>query len=36
MMDQCKELIVKEIAISQGYQEEAISGRIEACFENAN
>lgn len=36
MMDQCKELIVKEIAISQGYDEDAISGRIEACFENAN
>lgn len=36
MMDQCKELIVKEIAISQGYAEDAISGRIEACFENPN
>lgn len=36
MMDQCKELIVKEIAISQGHAEDAISGRIEACFENAN
>ena len=36
MMDQCKELIVKEIAISQGYDEDAISGRIEACFESVN
>lgn len=36
MMDQCKELIVKEIAISQGYDEDAISGRIDACFETPN
>jgi CarD family transcriptional regulator len=36
MLDQCKELLVKEIALSQGYPEEMISGKIEACFETSN
>ena len=33
MMDQCKELIVKEIAISTGDPEGQISTKIESCFE---
>lgn len=34
MMDQCKELIVKEIAISTGTIEKDISGKIESIFQN--
>lgn len=33
MLDQCKELIVKEMAIAQGAAEESISTKIESCFE---
>lgn len=33
MMDQCKELIIKEIAISTGEQEKQIDGQIDACFD---
>lgn len=33
MMDQCKELIIKEIAISTGEAENAIVGKIESCFD---
>lgn len=33
MMDQCKELIIKEIAISTGEAEQAIDGKIESCFD---
>jgi CarD family transcriptional regulator len=32
MLEQCKELIVKEIAISSGSPEGEISGKIDACF----
>lgn len=34
MMDQCKELIVKEIAITTGGIEKDIDGRIESLFNN--
>ncbi|MEE2671094.1 MAG: CarD family transcriptional regulator [Bdellovibrionota bacterium] len=33
MMDQCKELIIKEIAISTGEAENAIDTKIESCFD---
>ena len=33
MMDQCKELIIKEIAISTGQEENAITGKIDSCFD---
>jgi CarD family transcriptional regulator len=33
MMEQCKELIVKEIAICTGEAENSIGGKIESCFE---
>ncbi|MBC76569.1 MAG: CarD family transcriptional regulator [Halobacteriovoraceae bacterium] len=33
MMDQCKDLIIKEIAISTGDPEGQISTKIESCFE---
>lgn len=33
MMDQCKELIIKEIAISTGEAENSIDGKIDSCFE---
>jgi CarD family transcriptional regulator len=33
MLDQCKELIVKEIAITTGDAENDIDGKIESCFE---
>lgn len=36
MMDQCKDLIVREIAISTGEAEEKIDVKIESCFENQN
>ncbi|MFN8370459.1 MAG: CarD family transcriptional regulator [Bacteriovoracaceae bacterium] len=32
MLDQCKELIVKEIAISSGNREDQISSEIDSCF----
>ena len=32
MLDQCKDLIVSEIAISQGMQENAVNGKIDSCF----
>lgn len=34
MMDQCKELIVKEISISTGGVEKEISEKIDSCFTN--
>jgi CarD family transcriptional regulator len=34
MMDQCKDLIVREIAISTGEPEGSIDGKIESCFES--
>ena len=33
MMDQCKELIIKEIAISTGEAENSIDTKIESCFD---
>ncbi|MBT3981214.1 MAG: CarD family transcriptional regulator [Bacteriovoracaceae bacterium] len=33
MLELCKELLVKEIAISQGSEELCVSGRIEECFQ---
>jgi CarD family transcriptional regulator len=33
MMDQCKELIIKEIAISTGEAENSIVGKIDSCFD---
>lgn len=33
MMDQCKELIIKEISISTGENEGSIDTKIESCFE---
>jgi CarD family transcriptional regulator len=36
MLDQCKELIVKEMAIAQGFSEDMISGKIDACFGSEN
>lgn len=33
MMDQCKELIIKEISISTGENENSIDTKIESCFE---
>lgn len=33
MMDQCKDLIIREIAISSGAPEADIDGKIESCFE---
>lgn len=33
MMDQCKELIIKEIAISTGEAEVSIDTKIESCFD---
>ncbi len=33
MMDQCKELIIKEIAITTGEAELSIDGKIVSCFE---
>ena len=33
MMDQCKELIIKEISISTGQPENSIDGQIESIFE---
>ena len=32
MMEQCKDLIIKEIAISTGEAENNIDGKIESCF----
>lgn len=32
MMDQCKDLIIREIAISSGNPESSIDGQIESCF----
>ena len=32
MMDQCKELIIKEIAISTGENENQIDNQIDSCF----
>lgn len=32
MMDQCKDLIIREIAIQSGNPESAIDGQIESCF----
>ena len=34
MMDQCKELIIKEISISTGQPENSIDGKIESIFDN--
>lgn len=34
MLDQCKELIVKEIAITTGNAESDVDGKIESCFNN--
>ena len=34
MMDQCKELIIKEIAISTGEAEGSIDTKIESCFDS--
>ena len=33
MMDQCKDLIIREIAISSGAQESDVNGRITSCFD---
>ena len=33
MMDQCKDLIIREIAISTGQADGDISGKIESCFD---
>lgn len=33
MMDQCKDLIIKEIAISTGEAENTIVGKIDSCFD---
>lgn len=33
MMDQCKDLIIKEIAISTGEAETSVTGKIDSCFE---
>ena len=35
MMDQCKELITKEIAICTGEAENSITGKIDSCFDEA-
>lgn len=32
MLDHCKELLVKEIALSKGREEKQVSGEIDACF----
>lgn len=32
MLDQCKDLLVKEIALSKGDEEQEISSRIDSCF----
>ncbi len=34
MMDQCKDLIIKEIAISTGSEEKNIDGKIDSCFDD--
>lgn len=34
MLDQCKELLVQEIALSRGRSEDEISGDIESCFDS--
>ena len=34
MMDQCKELIIKEISISTGTEEGEIDGKIDSCFDS--
>ena len=34
MLDQCKELLVKEIALSSGGQEEKVQDSIQACFDS--
>lgn len=33
MMDQCKDLIVREIAISTGQAEGSVDGKIDSCFD---
>jgi CarD family transcriptional regulator len=33
MMDQCKDLIIKEIAIKTGEEEVSITGKIDSCFD---
>ncbi len=33
MLDQCRELLVKEISLSQGLMEKEVTTKIEACFE---
>jgi len=33
MMDQCKDLIIREISISSGNPESAVDGQIESCFD---
>lgn len=33
MMDQCKDLIIREISISTGEAEQSIDGKIESCFD---
>lgn len=33
MMDQCKDLIIKEVAISTGEAEKSIDGKIDSCFD---
>jgi len=32
MLDQCRELLVKEIALSSGYEEQEVTGKIESIF----
>jgi len=34
MMDQCKELIIKEIAISSGSEENSVGNQINSCFDD--
>ncbi len=34
MMDQCKELLIKEIALTIGSAEQDIDGRIDSCFDS--
>ncbi|EQC52580.1 CarD family transcriptional regulator [Bacteriovorax sp. DB6_IX] len=34
MLDQCKDLIVQEISITNGMEKQSISSKIEDCFEN--
>ncbi len=34
MLDQCRDLLVQEISLSEGHDRGAIVGRIDACFHN--